>query len=504
MIFKTFPGSLFFILTAFFFTAAAGAEPLRTLTDAEIRSSIVMVRISTIRYSYREPWMRIPGDTYRAAGLVIPGNRILILANDIRDAGFLEISKHSSYKPARGRILRTDTESNLAVIGAEDEDFFRDLKPLTLGSDPAPGKAQTPWTAVKVDERFQVYRESAGHGDLDVSADYGFTHTPVYSFRTVDSFGSGGFLFQGRSLSAFIQYTDQTRKTRSIPVSVIKAFLERNSSGGSVFPAGGLLIKELTDPVFREYMGVPGNLRGVYISGTLPGTSAYGVLAEKDILLSVDGHDIDERGFYEDPVYGRQSVHLLLIRSTDGNIRKSGDTIPLKIFRDGRVVSLPLKLSEYSGGAEKISWLVPDAPAFLVESGVVFTDLSVPYLRETYGGNWKSRSGEYAYLYDFFRYNKEKDKSRFVVISAVLPHEVNRSFEQFTNSRVLKADGEEIMNTDHLLEILIKKNKAGAPFLKVDLSDGNSLFLDLKQRDSVNAAVAERYSIPYMNHRDRK
>jgi hypothetical protein len=496
-------------VTALFLTENLHSQTAAVIKDSEIRQSIVLVRVSTVRNSYREPWVKVPGDSYKAAGVVLPGNRILVLASDVRDAGFLEVNKYSSYTPAKGVILKSDMEANLAILTVNDKTFFNDLKPLTLGSDPKPGKngSSEEWFAVKVDERFQVYREKAGHGEIDASADYGYTHTPIYSFRTVEAFGSGGLLLKGKALGAFIQYADQNKKTRSIPVSVIKAFIERNMkpvSDRSVFIAHGILFSELTDPVFREYMKLPGGVRGVLITGTLPGTSAYGVLKEKDILVQADGFNLDERGFYEDPVYGRESISLLFARKPDGIIRKSGDKIALKIIREGKPVDIQMELTSYRGGAERIPWIVNGPANFLLESGLVFTDLSVPYLRESFGNNWKARAVESAYHYDTARHAKKETGERIVVISSVLPDEVNRSYESFTHQHIVSVAGEKVLNTDHMIDLLHKAISEKKEFLEITLANGNRIYLDLKNRDQINSEISSKYNVPFLNHRERR
>src|SRR5512135_675997 len=47
-----------------------------TIPDDVIRKSIVLVKVSTIQYDYTRPWIRLPGQSFTVAGLVVPGNRI--------------------------------------------------------------------------------------------------------------------------------------------------------------------------------------------------------------------------------------------------------------------------------------------------------------------------------------------------------------------------------------------------------------------------------------------
>ena len=58
------------------------------------------------------------------------------------------------------------------------------------------------------------------------------------------------------------------------------------------------------NPSIHKFLQLPGEPRGVLISehNTLDGKPA--LLKPRDILLKVDGHEIDTEGFYTDPQYG--------------------------------------------------------------------------------------------------------------------------------------------------------------------------------------------------------
>ena len=112
---------------------AAGG--LRAETDREppldlsIRKSVVLVRITPIFYNYAIPWVKQPGQSYTVVGLVMPGKKILVLANDIRDAALLEVTRYSSYERSLAKVDLLDIEANLALLSVEDESFFDNLLP---------------------------------------------------------------------------------------------------------------------------------------------------------------------------------------------------------------------------------------------------------------------------------------------------------------------------------------------------------------------------------------
>src|SRR5204862_271527 len=58
------------------------------------------------------------------------------------------------------------------------------------------------------------------------------------------------------------------------------------------------------DPVLTASLRLPGDPHGVLITGANWGGSSCGVLRPRDLLLSLDGHEIDASGYYRHPRYG--------------------------------------------------------------------------------------------------------------------------------------------------------------------------------------------------------
>ena len=464
--------------------------------DVSLRKSIVLVRVTPVHYNQALPWMREPGRGFAVLGLVLPGKRILVLAHDIRNAALLEVTSYASYERSIAKVERFDLEANLALLSVENDAFFDPLLPLPAGEDPLPGSTVT---AVKVDQVFRVYREEVQMKEINASADFGFTYLPVSVFRSSEPFQSGGVLLcEERHICGFIGYSDKEKRTESIPPSTFETFRKR-AAGKSYagFVAQGFSLGELVDPVQREYYGLSKDVRGALVTRVVPGTSAYGVLEPEDVLLSIDGVPVDDLGFYEDPIYGRQ--HALLLGNRDikkKRMRVPGESVSVRVFRDGKVRKLSMTLKPSSGKAERIPWVVLGAPNYLVENGLLFLELSVPLVRQLFGKSWERKAVELAYIFNTQRFYEKPGEDRIVIIAGALPDPVNRGYEDIRASPVVKLDGKDVVNLQTLRKRLIELAKEGREFVSVELSGGRKIYLNLKDRDSINARINQRYQIP--------
>ncbi len=484
-------------LVAALFLVSAAQLPLQAAaqspSDDEIRKSLVLVRISTAHYDAVSPWNREAGQTFTVAGFVLSGGRILVLASDIRTAAILEVTKHTSYRRYAAKVKVIDLQANLAVVTVDDPGFFQDLTPLAAASDDP--TAGTDLTAVKIDDVFRVYRETIRVTEVNPAAEYGITYTPVVVFRSTEPFRSGGLLLSGKFMSGFIGYTDSEKRGEATVPSVIEGFQARAQNGYSGFVSQGFSTEVLADPVLREHYGLTGEQRGPIVTRVLPGTSAFGVLKREDILLSIAGLRLDEVGYAAQADGTR--IHALTIVAMDGKrVRMPGETVKVEVVRGGRRMELDMKLRSYDGTAERIVSVFHEPPLYLVESGFVFLELSLPYMNQAFGSNWRTSALEFAHVFDVARFYDTPGDDRIVILSRILPDEVTRGYEQSGVERIRAVDGEAVKNLRHLRLRLLELVRQGKTHATLTLSGGKTIVLNLDDRAKTNARIRARYGIP--------
>ena len=296
-----------------------------SVSDLNIKKSIVFLEITPRYYNYRKPWLIENRDSFHSLALVMPNNKILAVAGDVANTALIEVSKHSSYEKRIAKLDRIDYIANLALLSLKREgkiseigqkrpkDFFKDLKPLKLGKEMRLGKKAM---GVRTDLLFHVYRESFALQDVNFSYRSGFTGVPLYSFKSQSNFPLGGLLLCKKTLCGFISYSNKRGEGEAILPSIIRAFLanwKKDKKVSTPFYSGfvsqGFRLKNLVDPVKRSYLGLSAKNRGAMVSRVLPGTSAWGILKKKDIILKIDDFPIDNLGFMKIHI-GDDKMHI--------------------------------------------------------------------------------------------------------------------------------------------------------------------------------------------------
>lgn len=461
------------------FAATLAAAPSESL-----RQSVVLLKITPLQIDPSRPWVKTPGAAYFRPGLVVEGRRILVLAGDIQHSALIEVRKYSSNQTRIARRERFDREADLALLSCE-EDFFSDLKPVQFDTDPVPGDALR---GVKMDSLLRFEYSDVSVRESDVMYITGMTPLPVARATAEEPFGSGGVLLKGSAVAGFVYSRDAERSLEFLYPSHLQEFVRRARDPYQGFVSSGLDYESIVDPALKRYYGVEKS--GVLIHRVYPGTTATGVFEPGDILASLDGKEIDERGFYEDAVFGRQRLDLLFARNGK-SLRAPGETIAAEVLRAGKRLRVSLSLKRTDGSAIRLP-VRDENPPYHVESGIVFIELSLSFLTNVYGNNHASQAPELSYLFTTNRYRQTGKEERIVIVSRILPDDANLGYESAAGQVLLSVNGTPVGSIESLRKLL----SSARGIVRFELKDGRVLYVDLDNRAAVNERIRRKYSLP--------
>src|SRR3954463_3010881 len=94
--------------------------------------SIVRVSVTSQPYDFRRPWGKRNPYSRRAVGAVLPNERVLVTAELIANANYLEFEAAEGGQKVPASVEAVDYECNLAVLKTSDPTFLKALKPLEL------------------------------------------------------------------------------------------------------------------------------------------------------------------------------------------------------------------------------------------------------------------------------------------------------------------------------------------------------------------------------------
>jgi hypothetical protein len=137
------------------------------------------------------------------------------------------------------------------------------------------------------------------------------------------------------------------------------------------------------------------------------------------------------------------------------------------------------------------------APRYYILGGLVFQELSQPFLRE-WGANWKSDAPARLVYLDEFQDELPADQGKIVFLSQVLPTDTTLGYDDVEGSIVKKVNGRPIHN---LNDLAAAAEHPVNGFDEIDLeSDPGVLYLDAQQVKASEGNLKDSYGLPSLNN----
>jgi len=423
----------------------AQAEALAGTGNNALRASVVSVRVTGQDWNWRAPWEKQAPWTRTVTGLVVPGKRILATSTAFGNPLLVEAQKLGSEARSVARVELVDHEGPLALIAVDDPAFWEGLEPLPLEK-----RASAEGTVLILRwQRTGLLDAYPGTLRQVRSGRHGLSQTSVLTVdvassaeglgesEVVVSKGKVAGLVTGRSGDAY----------SAIAAPVLGQFLEEaKSNEWRSFARAGLAWQDLTNPALRESLGLEPGETGIRLTRVLPHGSAGGVLKPGDVVLELGGAKLDPTGYFDHPLYGRMLFPLLF---TDG--RHPGDSMPVKVLRDGKRLDLTLTLRAMRPEQDKVPpYVFGRGPDYLIVGGLVFEELTRPYLASW--GDWTRRAPP-RLLVAIDRGEDEEAGAgprRIVLLSSVLPDTANLGYQELRDVIVERVNGRPIANLQDL------------------------------------------------------
>ncbi|MGJ8724347.1 MAG: PDZ domain-containing protein [Roseibacillus sp.] len=450
---------------------------------SEILDSFVRVNATIQTFNAGQPWQRNSPQRRSGLGTLISRTEILTTAEMVANQTYLELESADSSQSVQAQVIAIDYKANLALLSpVGDPGFLAQKTPLALGSPASIGDDLLVW---QFENNGTTLRTDATIRAVDTSA----TFLSGYSFLSYIAKGSmqsasSSFTLpatrNGKLLGVLTSYDSDDQISEIIAPEIVATFLKDARDGTyEGFPSLGCAIQRTEDKSFREFLDLSPDGGGLYISKVKEGSPAdQAGMKEGDVLLAVDGSDLDRRGFFQHPRYG-PLPWTVLIRSD----KTVGDTLLISILRDGE----PQELTATLAAPEPP--LVPrhindSPPPFLIKGGMVFQELSREYL-QAYGDKWTTRA-PLALMYAMENSDKyEEDRDSIVFLARVLPNPATIGYDRLSAIIVNGANGTPVRNISELATALSKTPENGIHTIELDDAP-STLYLDATVSDEVD------------------
>ncbi len=460
--------------------------------------SVIRVNVTNQPWEFSKPWGKRAPYTRRAIGAVITGGRVLVTAELVGNANYIEFEAADGGQKSPASIEAVDYECNLALLRADDPAILKDIKPLEI-TTAAVGDMLSIW---QLENNGNLLITRGPMTTAEVSR-YPADDSPflIYRLTAPLQFRDNSFTLpvvnDGKLVGLLMRYNSSTNNADIIPAPIIERFLaDAAAMPYEGFPRMGMTVAFTRDPQFRKYLGLDGTSGGIFVSDVLAdGSAGKSGLEKGDVILKVDGLAIDQDGNYEDPDYGRIAVsHLFSTRHA------VGEKVPFTVFRKGEIKDIPVTLDHRDVSTYVIEpYIVDRAPRFAIVGGFVLQELSRQYLKE-WGNDWEKKApNQFVYLdqmqHELFKGDGPK---KIVFVSRVLPTGATVGYEDLGMLIVTKINDVALQSLSDVPAALAKSND-GLHKVEFD-GEPTTIYLDAKAVSEEGEALRKKYRLPTLQH----
>ena len=420
--------------------------------------SIVRVNATLQSYNFLRPWEKGAPTPRRGLGAVLAGNQVLVTAELCVNATFLELEHPSNGDRVPARIAGLDYEANLAVLEPvrKESGVFEGLEALELDASVEAGDELEVWqiedNGDAVTTEVEVLRVNVGRYFIPGSIFMLYQVKGSLQAR-VNSF-TLPVVKDGKLVGMLLSYSSKEQTSSILPAPVIQSFLaDLNDGQYEGFPNLGIGFAQTLDENLRDFAGIGEGDAGIFVSNVAKdGSADKAGIEEGDIIMAVNGFEIDARGNYEHPKYGKLSFSHLVRGDA-----KVGDKIEVDIIRDGEAMTKEVTLLRKLPEEYLIDpYMFDRGPKYVIFGGLIFQELTQPYL-ESWGDEWSTRAPfKLVYANANPEEYEEEGREKLVFLSNVLKTPSTLGYENVNSVVVTNVNGIPIKNINDLATALAK------------------------------------------------
>lgn len=423
------------------------------------RDAVVKIFNTRQRPGWTVPWQMQTVECSTGSGAVIARNAggegagggsvaVLTAAHVVSDSKYVQIQRSTdrfSSEKFRATVIATCHEIDLALLRVEDPSALSEIEPMSVApcdelpqvfdkvnvvGYPVGGDAVSVTEGVVGRVEVQEYSHSLRPGlalTVDAAINSGNSGGPVLERGTTRIVGVAFQKMVGRGVEL---------QGHAVPAPLIHRFLnevdagmkgqtdlqERGSTSSSSvaplrlrMPSLGCDYQSLEPPALRRAVQLEDNMHGVLVNRLHFVDGQEPALQVDDVMLAFNGQKIDDLGFCA--MFGRR-LHFAAAR----DLCATGSTVPLTVFRQGKVLELSHTLVPTRHFVRRGQY--DSVPSYFVCGGLVFQPLVHEYLQ---GWNVSERP---PHLQDLFlRGHLTPEGKEAVMLSQVLADEVNAGYD---------------------------------------------------------------------------
>lgn len=327
-------------------------EPI--INPSGFSASVVKISMITLMPNIAQPWNPPKPHHFIGTGSVIDHTKghILTCAHvaDPRTEYLVQLANDSTEYP--GKLLVSEADCDLAILCVDHPDFLKKAKQVKLGEFQPIGSTITVIGFPNSGNELTATTGEVAHNEIMMYVNGDAVNLASTLTAPINHGNSGGPIFDshGNQIGVAFQAIDPDvleAGNEMIPMPVIRQFLKNAYTAINTgtplkgIPALPLETDSMLNPVQRARYGMKeGKHSGVRVAN-IDTLAKLGGLQENDIILNIDGHAIENDGTLLSfpQIAPRLDFNYLVYQ------KQIGDSISMKVLRDGKELNLNVPLS---------------------------------------------------------------------------------------------------------------------------------------------------------------
>lgn len=471
---------------------APSPEEQRAAAMAAAYRGIVKIEVANRMPDYAVPWQAGQFGRGNGTGFMVAPRLFMTNAHVVANAERIYVSPFADPRKIRAKVKYVAHDADLALVEVEDAAAFEGV-PYLQFSDKMP-RLEDEVRAIGYPiggNRLSVTRGIVSRIDtVPYSHPASVSHLTVQIDAAINPGNSGGPVLMGdKVVGVAFQGLMQANSTGyMIPLPVINRFLQDVQDGQyDHYVDLGADFFALENPAMRKHYGLQNDTQGALVGDVMKGCSSDGALQPGDVVLAVNGLPVDGSAMIE---LDGERVKLEEIAERSF----MGDIITFSILRDGQPMQVQVKLAPMPG-YEITANVYDELPRYVQFAGMVFQ----PLQRNVIAAHRLDPTDFIVEMDEFVRRGGHMKKKDIVVLTKVLPDEVNARFKDYGSRIVTKVNGVEVQGLEHLYSLLYPEDGEGErpPFVVIEFKDSQRPFVvETAALPAAHTRISAGYSIP--------
>lgn len=456
----------------------------------QMKQSILFLNVSTTPYNQTQPWKYSDIGQRFGIAVAVGDYQVITPAKNVINAQFIKARRagQNEFIPAKIKVL--DYQANLCLLELDKDAAGKPLTPIKFVENYSKGaELQYYWLPASGD--ITTGRGYLRKAQVKSSPPSFVPYLHFVLSNTSKRTSIGQPYFNNKKALGIASQANSDNEAALIPSMIINRFLKNAKKDPyQGIPVVGFDAIPLLDPAIRRFLKMPDDLKhGTYIEKVHNLGTGSDVLKKDDCLLAIDGRTIDAQGRFVHKTFGQILFDHLI---ADKNV---GQNVKFTVWRNGKKIELDTLAKTISSDQMLIPYQEYDKqPEYIITAGFVFQKLTRDYL-SMWGGDWTGRVKPH--LYNYYRNSAFKptdDRNNIVVLSYVLPADVNLGYQGLRRLVVSKVNGKKITGIKDMLAALQTNSDPNFHIIEFEQSNP-TLVIPLDNLDTINAAIEKNYGI---------